>query len=193
VSRTIRLLLTVAVATTGTTGCLDWEDDQVQFGEDFEGCGGCSWTFEGDVTIVSTVHPGEHAARLGGGARMQHPLQIQRAVDNDDVGYSQDGFTDGNWLEYSSDCTGRPALALEPLGAGVQVRLRIEGPPEHGFTRRRLMFPALPPGLAPPPDWSTDPYAEPWTFMFGNLVVESAAPCRVDNLRIMVSGGTVAY
>lgn len=174
----------------GAAGCLDWEDDQVQFGEDFEGCGGCTWVPSGDFTIVTTNHPGEHAARLGAGATISHALTIERFVDLDD-GYNEE-FSDGNWLEYSTDCQGRPGLALEPNAGAIGIRLRLEAPSGDPFTRRKLMLPAIPPEAVPAEDLDPDDY-EGVSVIFNQLAIESAAPCRLDNVRLMISGGTVAY
>ena len=128
-------------------GCLDSEDDTVQFEEDFEN-GLQMWNLSGEVSIVTTNHPGEHAVWLAPGASIAHGLQIDRAIDTDPDPYDQ-GFTDGNWIEYSSDCSGRPALTLEPMtlppGSDDMVRIRLvmEGPPDSDFNRTKLMFPAL--------------------------------------------------
>lgn len=178
-------------------GCLDYEDDQIQWSEDFEN-GVAMWNQAGDVTVVTTNHPGEHAVRLGVDASIAHGLGITRQVDTDSDPYG-DGFTDGNWIEYSSDCPGRPALALEPMTTPperttpVRVRLVLEGPPIETFTRDRLMFPALPAFIAPPEGDPWDPPPDQYTIQFGSLLIETTAPCRVDNLRIMVSGGTLGY
>ena len=177
-------------------GCLEAEDDVVQFAEDFED-GIEGWTASGELGVVTTNHPGEHALWLTPGASITHPLDITRAIDIDESPYG-DGFTDGNWVEYSGDCGGRPALALEPTteppGSLVRVRLVLEGPPRDAFTRTKLMFPALPPFI-PAPDDDEDPYApnDPPDVRFTSLVVAAQAPCHLDNLRLMVSGGTLGY
>jgi hypothetical protein len=164
-------------------GCLDYEDDRVDFAEDFEGCGACTWAWTGEVNVVTTVHSGEHAARLGTDGVMVHDLQIVRALDSESQnGWDADSFTDGNWIEYSTDCAGTPKLAIEWLGADLAVHLRLAGPAGETFERRKLMFPPLP---------AVDPLLEMITFR--RLTVDTAAPCRIDNLRVMVSGGTIAY
>jgi hypothetical protein len=178
-------------------GCLQPEDDTLQFAEDFEG-ELSGWTMTGEVAVVTTNHPGEHAMWLAPGASMEHALSITRSYDGDE-NYYDDGFTDGNWIEYSVDCGGRPALSLEPvtLPAGTDNRLRvrvvIEGPPIGGFAREKLMFPALPSFIAPLPDDPDFPYNDVPDIQFTSLVVASSAPCHVDNLRILVSGGTLGY
>jgi len=188
----MRILL-LAFALVSVTGCLEPEDDQVQLAEDFEGCGGCTWTFTGEVSIVTTNHPGEHAARLGAGAVIAHPLQIERYVDGDDYGTESQDFTDGNWIEYSTDCGGRPGLRLDYAGNDLFIRVRLEAPPDQAFGRRKLMLPKLPIGpIDPTPE---DPYDEENNVpvVFRELTIESGAPCRIDNIRLMVSGGTLAY
>lgn len=189
------MLAFAAVSGLGVTGCLGYEDDQVQLGEDFEGCGACTWTRTGDVTIVTTNHPGEHAARLGVDAALSHDLAIERTLgDGDGYDYGGDNFSDGNWLEYSSDCTGTPGLALEPLGSDIAIRLRLEAPAGDAFARRKVMLPAIP-AAAVPPDVPDDPY-DPYdgvSVTFRRLTIETGAPCRLDNLRLMVSGGTLGY
>lgn len=184
-----RPALPLLLSLAASAGCLDSEDDQVQFAEDFERCGGgCDWVSDGDVTIVTTNHPGEHAARLGAGAAMRHALNIDRELTDPDA--YESSMSDGNWIEYSTDCDGRPGLALEPFGPDVQVRLVLAGAPAIELTRRKLMFPALPPGAIPPDD--PDDYRGP-IVRFRSLAVEADAPCRIDNLRVMVSGGTLGY
>jgi hypothetical protein len=188
----------IGVSVLLSSGCLDYEDDSIQFAEDFEN-DLAMWNQAGDVTIVTTNHPGEHAVRLGVGATIARGIQITREMSGSDNPYGSEGFTDGNWIEYSSDCAGRPSLALEAMTTPpvqttpVRVRLVLEGPPvEDTFTRDRLMFPALPDYVVPEPDpWNeqTDSYS----LTFGQIVVGTNAPCRVDNLRIMVSGGTLGY
>ena len=119
----MRILL---LATVVLAGCLEAEDDVVQLAEDFEGCGGCTWTFTGDVTIVTTNHPGEHAARLGAGAVLAHPRRIERFVDGpDDGNYDYEDFSDGNWLEYSTDCTDLPGF--EPSEGVVFTECETDG------------------------------------------------------------------
>lgn len=163
-------------------GCLTPEDDRVDFSEDFERCGTCDWQVSGDVSVVTTVHPGEHAVRLGEGAVLGHALGIGRTVGSDEDGWNGN-FSDGNWIEYTTDCTGTPRLALDPEGAvAVAVRVRLEGAVGDGFVRRRLMFPPLP---------IDAPEGEMITF--SRLTIETGAPCRLDNVRVMVSGGTIAY
>jgi len=187
------MLLCLAVA---SGGCLEAEDDVVQFEEDFED-GVASWTVVGEVAVVSTNHPGEHAVWLAPGASMTHALSITRALEGNDSPYGG-GFTDGNWIEYTGDCGGRPSLALEPASdppdASVGVRLVLEGPPQQGFARTRLMFPALP-AFIPQPDDDDDPWSpsDPPDVRFTSLVLAARAPCHVDNLRVMVSGGTLGY
>jgi hypothetical protein len=180
-------------------GCLENEDDTVQLTEDFE-TGLSMWNVAGDVEIVTTNHPGEHAARLGVGATLARGIQITRMMSDPDDPWGREGFTDGNWIEYSSDCAGRPALALEATttppvqNTPVRVRLVLEGPPVAGtFTRDKLMFPALPAYVLPPEGNSWDPPPDPYPITFGQIVVGTDAPCIVDNLRIMVSGGTLGY
>lgn len=192
-----RTIVCLALA-TGVGGCLEAEDDTVQFTEDFED-GLDLWGVSGEVSIVTTNHPGEHAVFLAPGASIVHAVSIIRQIDVDDNPYGE-GFTDGNWIEYSSDCAGRPALALEPVtlppGTDRQVRIRlvIEGPPAGGFGRTKLMFPALPSFVAPAPD-DDDPWDpnNPPDVRFSELYVGARAPCHVDNLRVMVSGGTLGY
>lgn len=192
VKRTILCLVVASGA------CLEPEDDTLQFAEDFED-GIQEWSAFGEVSIVTTNHPGEHAAFLAPGASIEHPLAIVREIDTDE-GYYDDGFTDGNWIEYSGDCGGRPALFLEPAtwpagtDRNIRVRLMIEGPPVGAFGRTKLMFPALPSFIAPPPD-DQDPW-DPNNLpdaRFTQLVLYALAPCHVDNLRVMVSGGTLGY
>lgn len=174
---------TILVTVLGlVAGCLTPEDDIVDFSEDFERCGTCDWQVAGDVSVVTTVHPGEHAVRLGEGAGLEHALGIGRTVGDAQDAWSGN-FTDGNWIEYTTDCTGTPRLALDPDGVvEVAVRVRLEGPAGDGFLRRRLMFPPL-------PIWA----GEDETITFTRLLVETGAPCRLDNVRVMVSGGTLAY
>lgn len=162
--------------------CLEPEDDLVDFSEDWETCGTCGWEVTGDVTIVTTNHPGEHAARMGDNGRLQHPLGIVRELGDPEQSW-QGNFTDGNWIEYSTDCVGPPRLAIDPFVGELAVRMRLEGPVDEGgrFVRRKLMFPPL-------------PVAGEWeTLTFRHLEIEAGAPCRLDNLRVMVSGGTLAY
>ncbi len=198
-SWTVKRMIVVPFAVwVSAVGCLGYEDDQVQFGDDFE-TGAATWTIAGDVTVVTTNHPGEHAARLGPGATMAHGLSIMRTVADPSDQYGE-GFSDGNWIEYTTDCSGRPALSLEPLTTppggdrSVLVRLRLVGPPETDFARRRLMFPALPAFVAWPDDPDDpNPSDGAYQIRFASLVLMSVAPCRVDNLRVMVSGGTLGY
>lgn len=190
------MILCVAMA---SGGCLEAEDDLVQFAEDFED-GVDGWSVVGEVAVVTTNHPGEHAVWLAPGASMTHTLAITREIDRNGSPYDG-GFTDGNWIEYSGDCGGRPSLTLEPasdppgtgVGTGVGVRLVLEGPPRQGFARTRLMFPALPPFIPQPDD--DDPWSpsDPPDVRFTSLVLAAQAPCHVDNLRVMVSGGTLGY
>lgn len=192
---TVKRLIACLVCLGG--GCLQPEDDTVQFAEDFED-GVNGWVTSGEVDVVTTNHPGEHAAWLAPGASIEHAMSINRSWDGDD--YYDDGFTDGNWIEYSVDCGGRPALSLEPVtlppgtDRNVRVRLVIEGPPIGGFAREKLMFPALPAFIAPPDDDDDDDdWNDPPDLTFASLVIASAAPCHVDNVRVMVSGGTLGY
>jgi hypothetical protein len=161
-------------------GCLEAEDDVVDFAEDFETCLECHWNITGDVEIVTTVHPGEHAARLGGDAVLHHDIVIERAYESDN-GYP-DNFSDGNWIEFSTDCAGTPLLAIEGTASELRVRVRLEAPWDETFMRRRLMFPPLPGYID-----------DGETVVFRHLVIETGAPCRLDNLRLMVSGGTLGY
>ncbi|HUQ03016.1 MAG TPA: hypothetical protein VM261_10995 [Kofleriaceae bacterium] len=192
--RMILCLTAAAAATAALGGCLEAEDDLVQFAEDFEH-GLDLWGRTGETAIVTTNHPGEHAVWLAPGGSISHALQIVRTIDTDDNPYGE-GFTDGNWIEYSGDCRGRPALTLEPAtnppGRDVVVRLVIEGPTAPDFFRSKHMFPALP-AFVPQPDPD-----DPWNpqqvdVRFTSLVVAASAPCHVDNLRVMVSGGTLGY
>jgi len=176
-------------------GCLEPEDDRVQLAEDFEGCGGCTWTFTGDIEIVTTNHPGEHAARLGAGAVLSHPLQVERYVDSgEDYGYQYEDFSDGNWLEYSTDCGGRPGLRVDGAGSDLFIHARLEEPPGQPFERRKLMLPRLPAGIVtdPTPEDPYDDYDDV-PVIFRELTIEAGAPCRIDNIRLMVSGGTLGY
>lgn len=175
-------------------GCLEAEDDVVQWSEDFETCGTCTWTIDGIATVVTTNHPGEHAVELERGATLRHGLALVRMIDPDpDQGWDWGGsFTDGNWIEYSSDCPGRPALTLAAVGPAapdaIDVTLALAGPADGRFTRWHLTFPRLP--IEPP----IDPEASPLERVtFRDLAITSDGRCRIDNLRIMVSGGTLGY
>lgn len=189
VTRIVMLASVLVVA-----GCLDHEDDRVQFDEGFEVCGACNWTTTGDVEIVTTNHPGEHAARLGEGAVLRAELAIQRWVDGnvDDYGYDQGDFSDGNWIEYSTDCGGRPLLQLLPNGTDMAIFLRLHEPPGQPFERRKMMLPILPYSwVDPTPE---DPYDDEEAMVtFRSLTIEAGAPCVIDNIRLMVSGGTLGY
>jgi hypothetical protein len=187
-------MLSCLVAAAGLGACLEPEDDTVQFAEDFEH-GLDLWGRIGETAIVTTNHPGEHAVWIAPGASLSHALQINRTIDGDDDPYGE-GFTDGNWIEYSGDCRGRPSLTLEPAtnppGRDVIVRLVIDGPPAPDFFRSKHMFPALP-AFVPQPDPDEPWNPSSWDVRFTSLVVGALAPCRVDNLRVMVSGGTIGY
>lgn len=167
-------------------GCLTPEDDVVQFVDDFE-AGLATWALEGDVSIVTTYHPGEHAARLGPGARMSHALDVRRTIGEE--GGWRDGFSDGNWLEYTTDCGGRPTLALEPAtsppGPQVRIRLGLDAPPAPDLLRRKHMLPALPAFVG-----DGDASGE---VRFTALVIEAGARCHLDKLQLMVSGGSIGY
>jgi hypothetical protein len=192
VTRLASLALGLAVLVPAAGCVLDPEDDTVQFADDFEhGLDG--WATAGGVAVVTTYHPGEHAARLAPGASMVAQLGIVRDAAPDPYDWNG-GFTDGNWLEYSTECAGRPSLTLEPAtsppGPSIAVRLRHDGPPADDLGRRKLMFPALPAfAVQPDPD---DPY-DGYEVTFARLEVIADAPCLIDNLRLMVSGGTLAY
>ena len=185
----VRRLISLAVAVglaAGPSACLSDEDDQLQFLEDFEGCGLCDWTVAGPVELVTTNHVAEHAASLGPGAQMRIAVAIDRELRDNGNG----NFTDGNWVEYSTDC---PAISLGLPWAGEQrptwfdVRIKLGGARLDGFVRRKLMFPPV--ALAP-----IDPdEPQPVEIRFRDLIVESSATCRIDNLRILVSGGILGY
>ncbi len=184
------------VLAASAAGCLETEDDTIQFSDDFETPIYVNWLWGGDVQMVTTTHPGEHAAMIGPGAWMEHVLSINRIVDDPDDQWGQ-GFSDGNWIEYTTDCTGRPALAIEPFtippGADrtARIRLVLDGSGGGEFGRRKLMLPALPAFLGPP----DEPGYEEYMIQFRAVRLETgpAAVCTIDNLHLMVSGGTLGY
>jgi hypothetical protein len=190
------LACSAAVLAASAAGCLEIEDDTIQFSDNFETAIYVSWIWGGDIQMVTTIHPGEHAAMIGPGAWMEHALSIDRIVDEDDP-WGQ-SFSDGNWIEYTSDCVGRPALTIDPFtvppGAdrAARIRLVLDGPIDSTFARRKLMLPALPAFLGPPdePAW-----AEEYMIQFRALRIETApaAVCTIDNLHVMVSGGSLGY
>lgn len=164
----------IAIAALGASACLGPPDnDIIQWSDDFERCDLCDWTTAGDVRRVTTYHPGEHALALAPGARASHALSVARGTDE---------YSDGNWVELSTDCVGPGALGLRSVpGDGTRLALDLElddgglGP----FARHWLNLPPL------------DPDA-PVTF--AELTITAGAlGCRVDNLQLRISGGTYGY
>jgi hypothetical protein len=148
------------------------DNDVIQFAEDFEACDDlCGWQLAPGVTRVSTYHPGEHAMALAPGAGAQHPIAIARSELAE--------YVDGNWVELSTDCIGPGALAIggDPTRLAIEVVLdqRGLGP----FTRHYLNFPPL---VADTP------------LTFTSLAITAGdLPCRVDNVQVRISGGTLGY
>ena len=76
---------------------------------DFEYCGGtCAWSVagEGSVSLVATVHPGEHGLRLDARVTATAPAA---------VGTGQ-YYNDGLWLEMVTTCEGAPSAQLVAVG-----------------------------------------------------------------------------
>lgn len=170
-------LAILAIAVTAT-GCLEpGDNDIIQWSDDFEACELCGWRVSGDVTRVTTYHPGEHALRLGPGTTAQHDLGIDRGTDD---GYGYGGnFTDGNWVELSTDCAGPGGLVVVGAADAAQVQVTLDGRALGAFTRHYLNFPPLDPTVA---------------HRFTSLALTAGAlPCRIDNLQVRISGGTYAY
>ena len=161
----------IAIAALGSAACLGRPDnDIIQWSDDFEQCDLCGWGTVGEVTRVSTYHPGEHALALAPGARASHSFGIVR-----------DGpFTDGNWVELSTDCVGPGALGLRPVDTDrLAIDLALDDVEVGPFARHRLNLPPL------------DPEA---SVTFVQLTVTAGArACRVDNLQVRISGGYYGY
>ncbi|MBK9036043.1 MAG: hypothetical protein IPL61_33165 [Myxococcales bacterium] len=164
----------IAIAALGASACLGPPDnDLIQWSDDFERCDLCNWVTVGDVRRVTTYHPGEHALALAPGARAGQSFGIARGADE---------YSDGNWVELSTDCVGPGALTLRALpGPDKRLALDLElddvalGP----FARHWLNLPPVDPDV-------------PVTFA-ELTITAGAVPCRVDNLQIRISGGTYAY
>lgn len=173
----MRALLLVTFA----AGCLTpLDDDRIQWHEDFEACDGlCAWSTDGDVRHVSTYHPGEHAMSLAPHTKASHALAILRAAGGDDDDpYDPGNLTDGNWLEFSTDCVGPGALVLlraDGTGTRHELDVLLDDRDVGPFTRHRLSFPPLPPDVAV-------------EFTAIHLRTRTLA-CLVDNLAVRIPGG----
>jgi hypothetical protein len=173
------LRLALAVAAAPTLACLTPpDDDVVQWYDDFEGCEDlCGWSTTGAVTRTTTYHPGEHGLALAPGASARHPLSIARQAPNQDW---QEDFSDGNWVELTTDCAGPGALDLRLVGDDLYaIELTLDQRGLERFSPHRLTFPPLPPD-------------RPASFE-SIEVTAGALPCRIDNLQVRLSKGRLVY
>ena len=183
------LRVTCALAAVLGAACFTRADSIIKLDEDFEDCGLCHWSVTGDVGVVSTIHPGEHAARLGPGAKLEQAVSIPRGDGYDPGDGVQGNLDDGPWVEYSTDCDVGAGLTVTHEADGWAIRLLpgVRSGTEDGSLRRvYLTLPRLDPsdalGNGPPPD--------PFTRF---TIATTVAPCTVDKLRLEIAAPEYAY
>lgn len=169
-----------------SAGCIPEDLDIVVFDERFEGQPGGQpggppdrqldgrWAlWYGAYTLAPTVHPAEHALVFERATALAAPMAYTVS----------DEYSDGAWVEYTSDCHGAPAVSLSWAGVdawAVEVTLPTAAAGGGAFQRVYANLPPIPD--ATPDDWSGPVLAQlvlradPW-----------AGPCAIDNLRVMVS------
>jgi hypothetical protein len=182
------LRVTCALAAVLGAGCLT-HPDRIVFDEDFEDCGLCHWSVAGDVGLVSTIHPGEHAARLGPGAKLEQLVSISRGGGYDPGDGVAGNLDDGPWLEYSTDCDVGADLTVTREAAGWAIRLLPglrSGAGDGSLRRVHLSLPRL----DPPDPFGDPPPPAPFTRI---TIATPAAPCTVDKLRLVIAAPEYGY
>jgi hypothetical protein len=142
-------------------GCpLPGSEPRVIIDERFEDDLAARWTITGAYHLAATIHPAEHGLFADG------PLALRAALGI--VVYDQ--WSDGEWLEYSTDCPGAPELWNEgqPDGSALVV--------------------ALLPMSGTPTAWrrvhaSIAPVTAEQTLSALELRVDVVGACAIDNLR----------
>jgi len=170
-------------------GCFSQTDRIIELDEDFEDCGLCRWSVTGDVGVISTIHPGEHAARLGSYAKLEQQIDVARGNGYDPGDGVQGNLQDGPWVEYSTDCDVGADLSVthEAAGWAIKVLPGVRTADADGSLRRvYLTLPRLdqpdPYGSSPPPD--------PFTRF--TIATESSI-CTVDKVRLEIAAPEYGY
>lgn len=159
-------------------GCLEPEDDVLYLDERFEAVPGAPrWTVTGAVELVTTWHPAEHGLRFVTATEMVASLGIT----------VYDEYSDGHWIEYSTNCGDAPGVRNEAQLDGtwrVVLELPVDGGADLAtFERVHVTIPPLPAG-------------DGWTpTTISSLLVRAVAggPCVLDNLRVYQPDNPVVW
>lgn len=162
------LLLSVLFA----TGCPPDQDNLI-LDERFEDpvAFAQNWVVSGQVQLVTTYHPAEHALQPVGAATLTRAVYL--AI------YDPSG--DGEWLEYSTPCSGEPELWNQQAADGsYQVFASIVAGAPTEWRRVHANLPQVP----------VDPYGSTATTISSLTLqlLDTSGQCPIDNLRLYQPG-----
>lgn len=150
------LLLTAA-------GCYDGEQDLLLLEEKFEDEAAvrAAWSSNLELFLEETIHPAEHALMVEDTLVIRHALGKQIFDD----------FSDGLWLEYSSNCADGPEMWLEQQPD--QSFLVVVGAGTTQTSSFERWYTSVPPtGF------------EPATLSAIEMRFDGPGLCQIDNLRL---------
>jgi len=129
------------------------------------------WTVSGSVELVETYHPAEHGLRFLAATTMSRATLL--TLD--------DEYDDGNWIEYSTSCTGMPEVWAEEIApSNYQLHVAIPQEPDGTADEFQRVYLNTPPLARPQLGGGYDPVT------ISALVVEAyqGGSCVIDNLRL---------
>jgi hypothetical protein len=153
---------TAAVTVVALAGCPAGSEDILWLDERFEDADSlAAWTIGGETAIVATIHPGEHAIEIRDWSSMSHPISV----------FVWDDFSDGEWIEYTTNCSAAPTVSLQPISDGTyHVVVDIPTEPDGDDAYERVYA-------------SVPPVSLPATFSALTLRFDGNGPCWYDNVR----------